>query len=80
MNTVKAVEMTKFWKVEFEWLIGNSSEVPLQDFLRICRWVSRNILKKNLNVYFVSFVSALDPGHMIVEKFVPIVAEIKGLK
>lgn len=36
--------------------------------------------KKNLNVYFVSFVYALDPGHTIVEEFVPIVAEIKGLK
>lgn len=36
--------------------------------------------KKNLNVYFVSFASTLDPGHTIVEKFVPIVAEIKGLK
>lgn len=35
--------------------------------------------KKNLNVYFVSFASTLDPGHTIVEKFVPIVAEIKGL-
>lgn len=36
--------------------------------------------EKNLNVYFVSFASTLDPGHTIVEKFVPIVAEIKGLK
>ena len=36
--------------------------------------------KKNLNVYFVSFVYALDPGHTIVEKFVPFVAEIKCLK